>query len=61
MEKTKTSLTPEEKLRAACAHLLDGIDQHKVAFIYGVNSERVSEAVTQVKMALGFPIKDEKK
>jgi len=61
MERPKTNLTPEEKLRAACAHLLDGIDQHKIAFIYGVNAGRVSEAVTQVKMTLGFPIKEDKK
>ena len=56
----KTNLTPEEKLRAACAHLLDGIDQHKIAFIYGVNPGRVSEAIMDARKIFGFPIKENK-
>lgn len=57
----KTNLTPQEKLRAACAYLLEGIDQHKIAFIYGVNPGRVSEAIMDVRKALGFPKKLEEK
>jgi hypothetical protein len=60
MDIQKTSLTPQEKLRAASAHLLDGIDQHKIAFIYGVNPGRVAEAVSSVRHALGFPVKEKK-
>jgi hypothetical protein len=58
---TKTVLTPQEKLRAACAYLLDGIDQHKIAFIYGVNQGRVAEAIMEVRKALGFPMKSGEK
>jgi predicted XRE-type DNA-binding protein len=47
-----THLTPAQKLRAAVAVLLDGIDQHKVAALFGVNQGRVNEAVIAVLEAI---------
>jgi hypothetical protein len=48
----KTSLTPAEKLRVAVAVLLDGVDQHRVAALLGVNQGRVNEAVAAVRQAI---------
>lgn len=45
-------LTQDQMLRAACGHLLDGIDQHKLAFIYGVNQGRINEAVKAIEFTL---------
>jgi hypothetical protein len=39
-------------LRAACGHILDGIDQHKLAFMYGVNQGRINEAVKAIEYTL---------
>ena len=38
MKKTnpKTALTPEEKIRVAAAYEVFNIDQHVLAFLYGV-------------------------
>lgn len=54
MEK-KASLTADEKLRAAHAHLINKIGQHHIAALYGVNPGRVNEAIMAVKMALEWP------
>jgi hypothetical protein len=51
-EEHKTALTPPEKLRVAVAVLLDGVDQHKVAALMGVNPGRVAEAVAAVRKAI---------
>ena len=48
----KTDLTPEEKLAAAYSHLLCGVAQHDIAALYRVNSGRVAEAVSDVRIAL---------
>lgn len=48
----KASLTPAEKLRVAVAVLIDGVDQHKVAALMGVNQGRVNEAVVAVRKAI---------
>ena len=52
MSDGKTALTPDEKLRAAFAHLINGVDQHILASIFGVNPGRVAEAITAVRLAL---------
>jgi hypothetical protein len=46
------SLTPEQILRVANAHILDGIDQHKLASLFGVNQGRIAEAVGAVRYAM---------
>ena len=51
-EEHKTTLTPGERLRVAVAVLLDGMDQHKVAAMMGVNPGRVNEAVMAVRRAI---------
>ena len=56
----KTRLSPEEKLRCCVAVLLDGIDQHRVAGLMGVNLGRVNEAVQLGRKAFGFPVKPER-
>ena len=53
----KQNLTPEEKIKAAAAHELLGIDQHHLAFIFGVNQGRVAEAVIALRKAAGYPDK----
>ena len=54
----KTSLTPDERLRAAHAHMINGIDQHHIAALFGVNAGRVAEAVVAVRRACGYPEKN---
>lgn len=48
----KTSLTFEEKITAAWAYHVKGVDQHTLASIYGVNPGRISEACKTVANAL---------
>jgi 3-dehydroquinate dehydratase len=48
----KTALTPAEKLRVAVAVLVDGMDQHRVAALMGVNPGRVAEAVVAIRDAI---------
>jgi hypothetical protein len=48
----KTALTPSEKLRVAAGYDLLGIDQHKLAFLFGVNQGRIAEAISDVRSAL---------
>lgn len=45
-------LAPNDKIRICFAHLCLGIDQHKLAAMYGVNPGRVSEAVTAIRNAV---------
>jgi hypothetical protein len=58
---SKKSLTPEEKLTVAYAHIVHGVKQHVLAMIYGVNSGRIAEAVIAVREGLGMvkPTSDE--
>jgi len=55
----KRELTFDEKLRAAYACLINGVHQHHIAALYGVNQGRISEAVMAVEKACGFPSKKE--
>jgi len=48
----KTQLTPDEKLRAAHAHLILGVDQTIIAMLFGVNLGRVNEAVMEVRKSV---------
>lgn len=48
----KTHLTPDEKLRAAHAHLINGVDQHVIALLFGVNAGRVNEAIMVIRAAI---------
>jgi hypothetical protein len=48
----KTAFSPEDKIRVAFAHLCLGIDQHKLAGMYGINPGRVAEAVKAVREAV---------
>ena len=57
MTNAKNTLTHDEKLRAAYAHLINDVPQHHIAALYGVNQGRISEAVTLVSKALGYPVK----
>ena len=50
----KTELTPDEKLRAAYANIINDVEQHHIAALFGVNSGRVSEAVQAVRHAIGM-------
>jgi len=51
---SKSSLTPEEKLRAAHAVIILGVKQHDVAAILSTNAGRVAEAVSAVRSAIGM-------
>jgi hypothetical protein len=53
----RTALTPSEKLRAAVAVLIEGVPQHVVAALFGVNPGRVAEAVTTIRQTLNWPEK----
>jgi hypothetical protein len=55
----QASLSAEEKLRAAHAYLVYGVEQHVLAMIFGVNSGRIAEAVKEVRIACGFEMKVE--
>jgi predicted transcriptional regulator len=46
------SLTPEQVLRVAVAHLQNGIDQHHLAQLMGVNQGRINEAVKALDWAI---------
>ena len=48
----KTHLTPDEKLRAAHAHIINGVDQHVIASLFGVNAGRVNEAIMAIRAAV---------
>ena len=50
----KTALTPTEKLTASWAHIVQGVDQHTLAAIYGVNAGRIAEAVSAARIAFGI-------
>ena len=44
-------LTPEEVLKVAHAHLIAGIDQHRLASMFAINSARIAEAVVVMREA----------
>jgi len=45
-------LTPDQKMTAAWAYHVKGVDQHTLAAIYGVNQGRVAEACKAVSIAI---------
>jgi len=45
-------LTPEQVLRVAYGHILDGIDQHKLAALMGVNQGRINEACKAIEFTI---------
>ena len=47
-----SSLTFEQKITAAWAYHVKGVDQHTLAALYGVNQGRISEACKAVETAL---------
>lgn len=49
---SKPHLTEEQALRAAVAVIQDGVDNHVVANLFGVNQGRVSEDVQAIQWAL---------
>lgn len=51
----KTSLTPEERIKAAYLHIVRGIAQHDVAVAFGVNQGRIAEAVAAIALAAENP------
>lgn len=52
IDEQKTALTFQEKVTAAWAYHVKGIDQHTLAAIYSVNPGRVAEACKAVEVAL---------
>jgi hypothetical protein len=48
----QSSLTFEQKITAAWAYHVKGVDQHTLAAIYGVNQGRVAEACKAVAIAI---------
>jgi hypothetical protein len=51
----KTTLDPLEKLKAAYAYEILGVEQHVIAALYGINSGRIAEAIAEVRKAVGIP------
>lgn len=47
----KKSLTPQEVLMVAHAHLIGGVDQATLASMYGINQGRVNEAIQIIRNA----------
>jgi hypothetical protein len=47
----KKELTPREVLIVAYANLIERIDQHKLAGMYGVNQGRINEAIKVMQWA----------
>ena len=45
-------LTPDQILRVAVAHILNGVDQHVLAELLGSNQGRINEAVKAVEWTL---------
>jgi len=54
MTDRQTALTPAQKLRVAVAVLLEGMDQHRVAALMGVNPARVNVACKAIAAAAGL-------
>ncbi len=48
----KTALTPQEKLRVSVAVIIEGVPQHVIAALFGVNPGRVAEAVVAIRRAI---------
>jgi hypothetical protein len=57
--KAKTKLEPIEKLKVAYLHEVTGIDTHQLCVVFGVNPGRISEAITDVRLAVGLKIDEE--
>jgi hypothetical protein len=55
MNEPKTSLTPEEKLRAAAAKIMFGTTDAEICLILGISNQgRVNEAIKEVLTPLGL-------
>jgi hypothetical protein len=54
---TPKRLTFEQKLSAAWAYYVKGVDQHTLAALYGVNQGRIATACKAVELALTEPTK----
>ena len=50
----KTTLEPEEKLKAAYLHEFMGLDMHTLTVVFGVNPGRIAEAISDVRRAIGM-------
>jgi hypothetical protein len=50
----KTILDPHEKLKAAYAYEILGVEQHAIAALYGINAGRIAEAIADVRKAVGI-------
>jgi hypothetical protein len=48
----KTSLTPEEKVKAYYLNVIRGWDQQDIAFAFEVNIGRVNEAIADIRDAV---------
>jgi hypothetical protein len=51
----RVSLTPEQRMQVAFAVIYQGLDQHTVAAMFGVNAGRVAETVQAVRIAIDNP------
>jgi hypothetical protein len=51
----KTTLTPAEKVTAAYLHLVRGVEVQDIGIAFGVNFGRVSEAISTIKLVVGWP------
>lgn len=54
-----TALTFEQKISAAWAYHVKGVDQHTLAALYSVNQGRIAEACKAVELALTDPKDDD--
>lgn len=55
MSDTRTSLTPNERIRVAFAHFVLGIEQQHIAMLLAVNMGRVNEACRAIQLAAHDP------
>jgi hypothetical protein len=54
-EAQPTGLTFEQKITAAWAYHVKGVDQHTLAALYGVNQGRIAEACKAVELSITDP------
>jgi hypothetical protein len=55
VSKTRTALTPEERLTCAYEHIVLGHQQQRIAMGLAVNLGRVNEAIQAVRIAIADP------
>jgi len=54
-ESSPSGLTFEQKITAAWAYHVKGVDQHTLASIYGVNQGRIAEACKAIEQSITDP------